>query len=72
MKGVPVVAAQNVEMILEGENTLVIRVDLTQEFGESGSGKSVIIASTGGATPVPGREQLKANVTIYRPVKAGK
>lgn len=65
-------AAQNVEMSLEGENTLVIRVDLTKEFGESGSGKSVIIASTGGGTAVPGQEHLKANVTIYRPVKAGK
>lgn len=38
---------KNVDMQLDGD-TLVIRVDLTKDFGESKSGKSITIASTEG------------------------
>jgi len=38
---------KNVELSVNG-NTLTITVDLTQEFGPSSSGKTIIIASTEG------------------------
>ena len=60
---------QNVEMRLEGEkkNKLIIEVDLDQEFGPSSSGKSITIAGTGGAQSVPGRENVKINLNVYKP-----
>jgi hypothetical protein len=36
---------KNAEMSLEG-NILIIKVDLSEEFGPSASGKTIIIAST--------------------------
>ena len=59
--------AQNVEMKLQGDK-LVITVDLSKSFGQSGSGKSVIIGSTGGNVAVPGREEVKVGLNVYRPV----
>jgi ABC-type dipeptide/oligopeptide/nickel transport system ATPase component len=58
----------NIEVKVQG-NTLVITVDLSKEYGLSGSGKSVTVASTGGNVPVPGREDLRIGVNIYRPQK---
>jgi hypothetical protein len=42
---------KNVELSLDG-NILTIRVDLSQTFGPSSSGKTTIIASTEGNVPV--------------------
>ncbi len=61
--------AQNVELSVQG-NTLIITVDLTKSFGPSSSGKSVIVASTGGNVSVPGFEEIKVGVNIYRPAGA--
>lgn len=58
---------QNVELRVEG-NKLIITVDLSKQFGTSGSGKSVIIASTGGNVSVPGHESAKIGLNVYRPV----
>ena len=55
---------KNVEMTLEG-NVLVIRVDLTKEFGPSSSGKTTIIASTEGNVSVPDREE-KVGLNVYK------
>jgi hypothetical protein len=55
---------KNVEMKLEG-NILVIRVDLTKDFGPSASGKTTIIASTEGNIPVPDREE-RIGLNVYR------
>jgi len=57
---------KNVKMTVEG-NLLVIRVDLDKNFGASSSGKSVIIASTGGNVAVPEREEVKVGLNVYRP-----
>ena len=57
---------QNVAVRVEGER-LVIEVDLSQHFGESQSGKSLIIASTGGNISLPGREEVKVGLNVYRP-----
>jgi len=55
---------KNVEVSVEG-NTLTITVDLTQEFGPSSSGKTVIIASTEGNYPLPGRSEV-VGLNVYR------
>ncbi len=56
---------KNVEMKLEG-NILTIKVDLTKDFGLSSSGKTTIIASTEGNQPIPGREDAKIGLNIYK------
>ncbi|MFZ5651445.1 MAG: hypothetical protein ACOY4I_11410 [Bacillota bacterium] len=56
---------KNVEMTLDG-NILTIKVDLSQEFGPSSSGKTIIIASTEGNVSVPGREEAKVGLNVYR------
>ena len=55
---------KNVEMNVDG-NTLVIKVDLTKEFGPSASGKTIIIASTEGNQSVRGRDE-KIGLNVYR------
>lgn len=42
---------RNVRMAFEGED-LVIRIDLSQRLGPSASGKTTIVASTGGSVAV--------------------
>lgn len=58
----------NVTLSVKG-NILTILVDLSEEHGVSGSGKSITVASTGGASSVPGREDIKVNVNVYKPTK---
>ena len=55
---------KNVEMSVDG-NTLVIKVDLSKEFGPSSSGKTIIIASTEGNVAVPDRDE-KIGLNVYR------
>jgi hypothetical protein len=61
---------KNIEMSVE-ENKLIIVVDLNQEFGLSASGKSITVASTEGNVSVPGREEVKIGINIYRPKPKG-
>lgn len=56
---------KNVDMHVEA-NILTIRVDLGKEFGESKSKKSITIASTEGNVAVPGHEEIKIGLNIYR------
>lgn len=56
---------KNIDMTVE-ENVLIIKVDLTKEFGPSASGKNIIIASTEGNVPIPGRENVKLGLNVYR------
>jgi hypothetical protein len=58
--------AKNIETKVQGDK-LVITIDLTKNFGLSSSGKSLIIASSEGNVPVPGREDIKIGVNVYRP-----
>ena len=55
---------KNIEMTVEGE-TLIIKVDLSKNFGPSKSGKSIIVASTEGNVSVLGRDE-KIGLNIYR------
>ena len=56
---------KNVEMSMEG-NILTIKVDLSKEFGPSASGKTTIIASTEGNVTIPGHEEAKVGLNVYR------
>lgn len=58
---------KNVEMAVEGDR-LSISVDLSVELGPSKSGKTIIIASTGGNQLVFGREE-KIGLNVYRKVE---
>ena len=55
---------KNVDMTVEG-NMLTIKIDLTKDFGPSSSGKTIIIASTGGNVSIPEREE-KVGLNVYR------
>ena len=57
----------NIETRVEG-NKLIITVDLTQEHGTTGSGKSTKVASSDGNTAVPGREDIKFGLNVYKPL----
>ena len=48
------------------ENILTIKVDLSKEFGPSASGKTIIIATTSGNVDIPGAEDKKIGLNIYR------
>ena len=56
---------KNVEMKME-DNILIIKVDLTKEFGPSASGKTIIIASTEGNISIPNKEDIKIGLNIYK------
>ena len=56
---------KNVEMSVNG-NTLTIKVDLSKDFGETKSGKSISIASTDGNVSIPGNDEIKIGLNVYR------
>ncbi len=56
---------KNIEMTQNGD-ILTIKVDLSKDFGESKSGKSITIASTEGNISVPEHEDIKIGLNIYR------
>ena len=60
---------KNVEMAVEG-TVLTIKVDLTQDFGPSASGKTIIIASTAGNVSIPEDEEIKIGLNVYKYKKA--
>lgn len=57
---------KNIDLRVEGD-TLTIVVNLKEEFGPSSSGKSITVASTEGNIAVPGREEIKIGLNIYKP-----
>jgi hypothetical protein len=54
------------------EGHLLIDVDLSKELYVSQSGKSMMIATTGGNVSVPGCEEVKVGLNVYRPYQAGR
>ncbi len=55
---------KNIEMTVEGA-TLIIKVDLSKDFGPSKSGKTIIVASTEGNVTIPERDE-KIGLNVYR------
>jgi hypothetical protein len=64
------VKAKNADISVQGDK-LIIKSDLSQDFGPSKSGKTTIVASTEGNKPLPGREE-KIGLNIYRQETARK
>ena len=56
---------KNVIMRVE-DDKLILEVDLTQEFGPSKSGKTVIVASTEGSVPAPSKPEIQVGVNVYK------
>lgn len=55
---------QNVNVETVG-NVLVIKVDLTQDFGPSSTGKTISIASTKGNKPIEGTDAIMG-LNVYK------
>ena len=55
---------KNIEMQVNGD-ILTVKIDLSQRFGKSSSGKNEIIASTEGNQAIPGRDEIKLGVNVY-------
>ncbi len=56
---------KNVEITVDGD-ILTVKVDLSKEFGESSSGKSIIIGSTEGNQSVPDKEEIKIGLNVHK------
>ncbi len=56
---------KNIDLSIEG-NILTIKVDISKDFGPSASGKSITIASTEGNKSLPGKEDIKIGLNIYK------
>ena len=56
---------ENVSIRVDG-SVRVIEVDLNQTLGPSSSGKSEIIATTGGNASIPGLEEVKVGLNVFR------
>jgi hypothetical protein len=65
MKGGRRQTMKNIDMAVTG-NILTIKVDLSKSYGPSRSGKTTIVASTEGNVSIPGREEIKVGLNIYR------
>lgn len=59
---------KNIEMKLEG-TILTMKVDISRDFGPSKSGKSITIASTEGNVSIPGAEDVKVGLNVYKSKK---
>lgn len=63
---------KNIKTSIDG-NILTIKVDLSQEFGPSASGKSIIVGSTLGNKPVsPKFPDIRIGVNVYRKIDVEK
>ena len=56
---------KNVEMKVKN-NKLTIEIDLTKDYGESKSGKSLTVATTGGNQSVPEHEDIKIGINVFK------
>jgi hypothetical protein len=61
--------ATNIETRVE-DNKLIITVDLTKEYGLTSSQKSTKVASSDGNMSVPGREDIKVGLNVYKPLRS--
>ena len=56
---------QNIDMTVKGDE-LVIKIDLTKDYGRSKSGKSTIIATTAGNVSIPEHSDIHLGLNLYR------
>lgn len=55
---------KNCDMKVVGEK-LVITVDLKKNFGPSSTGKTDIVASSGGSVEIPGHAGMKLGLNVF-------
>ena len=64
---------KNIEMAVDKDNILTIKVDLNEDFGESKSGKSIVIASTEGNVALDGDlANIKIGLNVYKQLYSGR
>ena len=56
---------ENIKIELN-DNIAIITIDLSKEFGKSGSGKTIVVATTRGNVPIPGAENFRLGVNCYK------
>ena len=56
---------QNVTLQREG-SVLTVKVDVSKNLGPSMSGKTIMVATTRGFIPVPGRPKTFIGVNVFR------
>lgn len=56
---------KNVTLTIKGK-TLIITVDLTKTFGDSKSGKTILVASTEGNAAIPGHDTMRLGLNVYQ------
>lgn len=61
---------QNVKYEVKGDK-LIIEINLKEELGTSKSGKTTMIATTGGNADI-GKDGVKFGLNVYKPLKAAK
>ena len=64
---------KNINMVVDKDNILTIKVDLNENFGESKSGKSEIIASTEGNVALDDElSNIKIGLNVYKQIYRGR
>lgn len=58
-------AGKNVSMSVDEKGCLTIKIDLTKDFGNSASGKTVIVGTTSGNVPI-GDTGVTIGINAYR------
>lgn len=59
---------ENIDIKVVGNKKLTITVDLSKKLGLSKSGKSQVIATTQGNVTIPGTDDVKLGLNIYKSV----
>jgi hypothetical protein len=64
---------KNVKMVVDKDNILTIKVDLNEDYGESKSGKSIVIATTEGNVALDSElSNIKIGLNVYRQLYSGR
>jgi len=62
-----IIIGKNVKAKIE-KNILTIKVDLSQDFGDTKSGKSISIGTTGAPATIDNNgEQISVGLNVYKP-----
>ncbi len=61
-------AMQNVTMQVD-KGILTIKINLGKDCGPSKTGKTRIVATSGGNVDVPGHPGVKLGINVYKPVQ---
>jgi len=56
---------KNVDMKIDGDQ-LTIKIDLAKNFGDSRSGKTIMVASSEGNQTIDGFDDMKIGLNVFR------